>query len=195
MKTVVLASNNKHKIEEFKKMLPNCNILTMNDVGYIDDIVENGSTFLENALIKAKALTKFLNDKKEPAIVIADDSGLCVNSLNGAPGIYSARYGGDHNNQANRNKLINELENKNDRTAYFICLLVVMQPDESFDYVEGKTYGQITKNELGKTDFGYDCIFWSDDLKKTFGQASEDEKNSVSHRGRAIAKLIERKLV
>lgn len=195
MKTIVLASNNKHKIEEFKTMLPSYNILTMNDVGYYDDIVEDGNTFLENALLKAKALTKFLNDKGTPSLVIADDSGLCVNALDGRPGIFSARYGGDHDSQANRNKIIAELEGKEDRSAYFICLIVVMKPDGSYEYVEGKTFGQITKEELGKKDFGYDCIFLSDELGKTFGLASEEEKNSLSHRGKAIKMLIYRKLV
>lgn len=195
MKTIVLASNNKHKIEEFRAMLPAYNVLTMNDVGYYDDVVEDGDTFLANALLKARALTKFLNDKGTPSLVIADDSGLCVNALDDRPGIFSARYGGDHDSQANRNKIIAELEGKEDRSAYFICLIVVMKPDGSYEYVEGKTFGQITKEELGKKDFGYDCIFLSDELGKTFGLASEEEKNSVSHRGRAIEMMIEKKLV
>ncbi len=195
MKTIVLASNNSHKIEEFKTILKDYNIVTMNEVGFTDDIVEDGSTFLENSLIKARALIKFLNEQNKPSIVIADDSGLCVNTLDGAPGIYSARYAGNHDFKANRNKLLKDLENKTDRTAYFVCLLVVMNPDGSFSYVEGKTFGQITKEELGKTDFGYDCLFYSNELKKTFGQASDKEKNSVSHRGRAIAKLLEEKIL
>ena len=193
MKTIILASNNKHKIEEFKAMLPSYNILTMNDVGYTEDVVEDGETFLENSLIKARALTKFIN--KKDSIVIADDSGLCVNALGGAPGVYSARYAGNHDSQANRNKLIKELSDKSDRSAYFVCLLVVMKGDGNYNYVEGKTFGKITEKEYGKTDFGYDCIFYSDELKKTFGQASDEEKNIVSHRGRAIQQLIEKKLL
>lgn len=195
MKTLVLASNNQHKIAEFKKMLPKYEILTMNDVGFFGDIVEDGKTFLENSLIKARALTKFLNEKNSSSYVIADDSGLCVNALNGEPGVYSARYAGNHDNQANRNKLLKDLQNKDDRSAYFVCLLVLMKPDGTYEFVEGKTFGKITTEEKGKKDFGFDCIFYSNELNKTFGQANEEEKNSVSHRGRAIQKLIEKKLL
>jgi len=195
MKTIVLASNNKHKIAEFKEMLPEYEILTLNDIGFFVDIVEDGRTFLENSLIKARAVTKYLNERGKKALVIADDSGLCVNSLNGEPGVYSARYGGDHTNQANRDKLLYNLKNKKDRSAYFVCLLTVMKPDETYNYVEGKTFGHIAKRETGKKDFCYDCLFYSDDLKKTFGEATEEEKNSVSHRGRAIKLLIEKGLL
>lgn len=195
MDTVVIASNNKHKIEEFKKMLPGFCILSLSDIGFGDDIVEDGKSFLENSLIKAKAVVEFLKKQNKSAVVIADDSGLCVASLNGEPGIYSARYSGDHNDKSNRAKLLERLEGKADRSAYFVCLLVVMKMDGSYKYVEGKTFGNITDKELGKTDFGYDCIFYCDELKKTFGQASEDEKNSASHRGRAIRLLFEKGLL
>lgn len=192
MKTIVLASNNKHKIEEFRKILAGYEVLSMKDVGYEDDIIEDGETFLDNSLIKARALNKYLTSRGINASVIADDSGLCVNALNGRPGVHSARYGGDHDSQSNRNRLLEELNGKTDRSAYFVCLLTVMEPDGSYKWVEGKTYGQITAKEIGKTDFGYDCLFYSDDLKKTFGEATEEEKNSVSHRGRAIKMLLEK---
>ena len=196
MKTIILASNNNHKIAEFKEILPEYDILSLKDVGFFDDIVEDGNSFLENSLIKAKAIRKFISGTKyEKALIIADDSGLCVNALGGAPGIYSARYAGDHNFASNRQKLLSELEGKKDRSAYFVCLLVVMQPDGTYDYVEGKTFGEISKEEHGKTDFGYDCLFYSTDLKKTFGEATEEEKNSVSHRGRAIQLLKSRELL
>ena len=123
-------------------------------------------------------------------IVLADDSGLCVDALNGEPGVYSARYAGGHgNNQANRDKLLSNLEGK-DRSAYFCCTIVVMYPDGTYKVFEGKTYGKITTEELGDKSFGYDCIFYSNDLNKTFGEASEEEKNSVSHRARALNQLI-----
>ena len=190
MKTIVLASNNKHKAKEFKEILNNYEILTLNEISFYDDIEENGNTFEENALIKAKTIHKFLETKGLNYIVIADDSGLCVDSLDGAPGIYSARYAGEHGNDAdNRKKLQKELEGK-DRGAYFICTIVVYYPDETYKVFEGKTYGEITKEELGNKEFGYDCIFYSKDLNKTFGESSEDEKNSVSHRGRAIKKML-----
>ena len=195
MKTIVLASNNQHKIKEFKEILKGYNILALKDVGFIEDIEEDGTTFLDNALIKARAITKFLNENNKSAMVVADDSGLCVNALGGAPGVYSARYGGNHSSELNRQKLLKELTGKADRSAYFVCVLVVMKPDGSYDYAEGKTHGQITTEELGDTSFGYDCLFYSLDLNKTFGQATEEGKNSVSHRGRAIKGLLEKNLL
>ena len=195
MKTIVLASNNNNKIQEFRKMLPEFNILSLKDIGFFEDIVEDGQTFLENSLIKARAVTNYLNSKNQGMMVIADDSGLCVNALGGAPGVYSARFAGDHSNQANRNKLLFELKDKKDRSAYFVCLLTVMKPDGSYRYVEGKSFGEITTKEIGDTKFCYDCLFYSLDLNKTFGEASEEEKNAVSHRGRAIKLLIEKGLL
>ena len=191
MKTIVLASNNKHKLKEFKKILKNYKILTLNDIGYTDDIEENGKTFEENAKIKAKAVQEFLKKNNLDYPVISDDSGLCVDSLNGAPGVYSARYAGEHgNDQENRNKLIKELTGKNNN-AYFICVIALYYPNNEYKTFEGKTYGKIIDEEIGSKEFGYDCIFYSNDLNKTFGEASEEEKNSISHRSRAIQKLLE----
>ena len=195
MKTIVLASNNKHKIEEFRKILPGYNILSLKDIGFDGDIVEDGATFLENSLIKARTITNYLAQIGKQALVVADDSGLCVNSLDGDPGVHSARYGADHDNDSNRAKLLANLKGKNDRSAYFVCLLTVMKPDGSYKYVEGKTYGTIVQQETGKRDFCYDCLFYSSDLNKTFGEATEEEKNAVSHRGRAIKLLIEKGLL
>ena len=189
-KTIVIASNNNHKLKEFKKILTDYNIITLNDIGYFDDIEETGATFKENALIKAETIHNYLKSKGLDYIVVADDSGLCVDSLNGAPGVYSARYAGEHgDNKANRNKLQTELIGKK-RDAYFVCTIVIVYPSGEHKTFEGKTYGKITEEELGKKDFGYDCIFYSNDLNKTFGEASEDEKNSVSHRGRAIKEMV-----
>lgn len=190
METIVLASNNKHKVKEFKEILCNYNIVTLSEINYFDEIEENGTTFEENALIKAKTIHEYLINKGMNYIVIADDSGLCVDSLDGMPGVYSARYAGEHgNDEANRAKLQKELEGK-DRSAYFICTIVVYYPNGEYKVYDGKTYGKITKEEFGKKDFGYDCIFFSDELGKTFGEATEEEKNSVSHRGRAIKEMI-----
>ena len=191
MKRIVLASNNKHKIKEFNEILNNYEILSLRDIGYWDDIVEDGNSFFENSMIKAQAVMRFLKDKGEVYPVIADDSGLCVTALGGAPGIYSARYSGDHDDSANRKKLIDDLKQKEDRSAYFNCTLVVLYPDGKFKTVEGKVYGEIIDEERGDTSFGYDCLFLSDELKKTFGEATNEEKNSVSHRGRALQKLKE----
>ena len=189
MEKIVLASNNKHKIKEIKEILSNYEILSLNDIDFIDDIVEDGNSFEENALIKAKTIHDYLKSKDLEYIVMADDSGLCVDSLNGEPGIYSARYAKEHDDKANRDKLLKELEGKN-REAYFNCTIVVYYPNETYKTFVGKTYGEITTEEIGKTDFGYDCVFLSKDLNKTFGEASEEEKNSVSHRGRALKEVI-----
>ena len=190
MKTIVLASNNIHKIKEFKEIYKEDKILSLNDIGYTEEIEENGKTFLENALTKAKAIYEYLKEKNIEAYVIADDSGLCVPSLNGEPGVYSARYAGIHNDSArNRKKLLENLKDKLNRDAYFTCFLVEYFPNGSYIYSQGKTAGYILKEEKGDTSFGYDCIFYSDELLKSFGEATSDEKNSVSHRGRAIAEL------
>lgn len=190
MKTAVLASNNKHKVKEFKEILKDYNIITLNDINYFDEIEETGETFEENALIKAETIHDYLKEKGLDYIVIADDSGLCVNSLGGMPGVYSARYSGTHgNDKANREKLQKELEGK-DRNACFVCTIVVYYSNGIHKTFEGKTFGEITKEEYGSKDFGYDCIFYSKDLNKTFGEASEEEKNSVSHRGRAIREMV-----
>lgn len=190
MKTAVLASNNKHKVKEFKEILKDYNIITLNDINYFDEIEETGETFEENAFIKAKTIHNYLKEKNLDYIVIADDSGLCVDSLEGMPGVYSARYSGIHgNDKANREKLQKELKEK-DRSAYFICKIIVYYANGEYKSFEGKTFGKITKEEYGSKDFGYDCIFYSNDLNKTFGEATEEEKNSVSHRGRAIREML-----
>lgn len=190
MKKLVLASNNKHKIKEIKEIFKDIEILTLNDIGFYEEIEENGKTFLENALIKAKVVSEFLKTKNLNYDVLADDSGLCCESLNLAPGIYSARYAQNHNDKENRKKLINDLKGK-DNSAYFICLLVLYHTNDTYEYTEGKTYGKIIDIEKGDTSFGYDCIFLSDDLGKTFGEASAEEKNLVSHRYRALIKMKE----
>lgn len=190
MKTIVLASNNRNKVKEIKQMLKNYNIITLNDINYYEDIEETGETFLENALIKAKTVHDYLKEKNLNYIVIADDSGLCVDSLNGAPGVYSARYAGEHgNNEANRNKLQKQLKGKS-KDAKFVCIIVAYYPNGQYKSFIGETYGTIIQECRGDKGFAYDCIFYSNELNKTFGEAQEEEKNRVSHRGRAIRELI-----
>ena len=192
MKKIVVASNNKHKIEEIKNIFKDIEFLTLKDIGYFDEIVEEGETFFDNALIKAKTIHNYLREKNLNYDVLADDSGLCCKALNLMPGVYSARYSGEHgNDQANRDKLILNLQGKN-RQAYFICSLILYKTDGSVINAEGKTYGTIIDEEKGDTSFGYDCIFFSDDLGKTFGEATFEEKNSVSHRYRALMDLKEK---
>lgn len=190
MKTMVVASNNKHKIKEIKKILTGYNILTLNDIDFREEIIENGNTFEENALVKAETIHNYLKEKGLDYFVLADDSGLCVDALDGAPGVYSARYAGVHaSDQANRDKLLKELEGK-DRVAHFICNIVVYYPNGKYKTFIGKTDGKITKEEIGNKDFGYDCVFYSNELNKTFGEAKDEEKNLVSHRGKALRAMI-----
>lgn len=138
MKKIVVASNNEHKIKEISNILNKYEILTLNDIGYYDEIDETGSTFLENALIKAKTVSEYLKEKNLNYDVLADDSGICCDALNGAPGIYSARYASDHDFKLNRDKLICDLKNK-DKTAYFNCTLVLYHMNGTYETAVGKT--------------------------------------------------------
>lgn len=190
MKKIVLATRNNHKLSEFQKMLPNVQILSLDDVGFEGDIEENGTTFEENAYIKAKTVYDFCKAKNLDVAVLSDDSGTCVDALNGAPGIHSARFGGNHDDESNRQRMLKELEGETNRKAHFECVLCYIENSKP-NYFVGQTFGQITTKKLGDDSFGYDCIFLSDDLGKTFGEASAEEKNSVSHRSRAVAKLKE----
>lgn len=186
----VFASSNKHKIAEVKEILKDDEIVTSADVGFVGDIDETGSTFLENALIKARTISEFLKEKGLDYPVLADDSGLCVEALNGQPGVYSARYAGSHgDNEANRQKLLAALRDTGNRKAYFQSVIVEYYPDGSYIFGDGRTYGHITERKIGNESFCYDCLFFSDDLKKTFGEATPDEKNQVSHRYRALMAL------
>ena len=189
MDTIILASNNKHKISEIQSILSDYKIIPMKEIGFTDDIVEDGETFKDNALIKATTISKYLRDNGLDYPVLSDDTGLCVKALNLAPGVYSARYYLEHNDKANRAKLIENLQGIEDRSAYFECDIILYYPDNTYIHSIGKTHGVIIDEELGDTSFGYDCIFKSDDLGKTFGEATADEKNAVSHRGRALENL------
>ncbi len=187
---IVLASGNQHKIREFKEILDDFEIISMKDVGFNEDIEENGETFFDNALIKAKAIRKFLDSKNLDYCVLADDSGLCCNGLGGQPAVYSARFAGvNATDENNRQKLLELLEDASDRSAYFCCNLVLLNDNGEYILGVGKTEGEILKEYSGDTSFGYDCIFLSKDLNKSFGDATHEEKNSVSHRGRAIEDL------
>ena len=186
-KTLVLASGNKGKIAEIGEMLPEFSVIGYKDAGLDFEIEETGATFYENALIKAKAVSEALG---LPAL--ADDSGLCVNALSGAPGIFSARFAGDGNDEHNIDKLLKELDGVKDRSAKFVCSLVLYYPDGKIISAEGETTGEILFERAGKNGFGYDPIFYSEDLKKSLGEASSKEKNSVSHRSRALKNLKEK---
>ncbi len=147
MEKIVLATNNKHKLKEIKEVLNNYEILSLEDINFHEEIEENGQTFTENALIKAKAIRKYLKDDIK---ILADDSGLCCESLNNAPGIYSARYARNHDDKANRNKVIENLKGLNHK-AYFECVLVLLESNDNYKVFEGRTYGQIIEEEKGDT--------------------------------------------
>ena len=190
MNTIIIASGNKDKIREFKEILPNYEIKSLKDIGFSEDIEETGTTFIENAIIKAKRVSEYLKGQDVFSDVIAEDSGICCNGLDGRPGVYSARYAGNHDDQANRDKIREELRDKDDKTAYYVSAIVLYHPDNTYEEFVGKTNGIIIEKETGNNGFGYDPIFYSTELNKTFGVATKEEKNSVSHRGRAIKKLV-----
>ena len=190
--TIVLASHNQHKVQEFGQIFKDKKICSLKDIGFFEEIEENGQTFEENAKIKARTVKKFLEDKGVSYAVMADDSGLCVEALGGKPGIYSARYAGTGNDKDNIKKLLKEMKGKENRRAYFQCSIVFIEPDDEEIFVTGRTYGNILDKEDGESGFGYDPIFLSDELGKSFGKAGSEEKNRVSHRGKAIEKLVEK---
>ena len=190
---VVLASRNKHKIGELQALLskhiPEIEVLSLDDVGFDGDIVEDGQSFEENALIKAKAAAS------TGYIGLGDDSGLSVRALGGEPGIYSARYAGEHgNDEANNRLLLERLSDKNDRHAEFVCVLACVFPDNQERNIvcRGATEGIIIDEYRGDGGFGYDPLFLYEPYGKTFAQMSGEEKNSISHRGRAIMLLAEK---
>ena len=185
---IVVASNNTHKLREIAQIFEEYEVISQREAGFDEEVEETGTTFEENALLKARAACKALD-----LPVVADDSGLCVLALNGAPGVYSARYCGWHaDDQSNRALLLKNMADKTDRTAYFCSSIVMVYPDGKELIAEGRTYGKILEKEDGEGGFGYDPIFFSDDLQKSFGRATAEEKNSVSHRYRALCVLREK---
>ncbi|MDE7306343.1 MAG: RdgB/HAM1 family non-canonical purine NTP pyrophosphatase [Clostridia bacterium] len=180
---IAVASGNKNKIREIKQIFKGIEIVSMHDLGFDGDIDETGETFKENALIKAKFIAEKFN---LPAL--SDDSGLCVDALHGAPGIYSARFSGEGEAE-NRKLLLKRLDGISERGAHFESAVCLYFPNGKVYFGEGRVYGRILQEEIGENGFGYDCLFYSDDLKKSFGLASEKEKNSVSHRYRALCDL------
>lgn len=187
---LIVASNNQNKIREIKKILQNKveEVISLKDAGIFVDVEETGKSFQENALLKATAIRNLLKDKS--FAVLADDSGLEVEALNGAPGIFSARFAGENKNDSdNRKKLLTLLKNQKNRKARFVCALVLINENDGKISVTATSDGEITEEETGDNGFGYDSLFYSYDLKKTFAEASDDEKNSVSHRARALLQL------
>ena len=167
------------------KYIEDIEILSLDDVGILGDIEENGSTYLENALIKARVAAT------SGYIGIGDDSGLSVRALGGAPGVYSARYAGGHGDTvANNALLLKNLLGVSDRSAEFVCTIACVFPDGREPIcVEGRTQGVILESERGNEGFGYDPLFYYEPFGKTYAELTYDEKNSISHRFKAIEKL------
>ena len=184
---LLIASNNAHKIKEITDILSGKfeEIISLKQAGIDCDPEENGTTFEQNATIKATEIAKFTN-----ICVLADDTGLCVDYLGGQPGVNSARYAGNHDDKANRVKLLKQLEGIENRKAHFETCVVLLYPDGNKLIAHGFVEGKILTEELGENGFGYDSLFYCNELSKTFGEATEEEKNRVSHRARALENLL-----
>lgn len=190
-KTVIIATNNAHKVEEIESALSfeGWEFKTLREAGITSNPEETGTTFIENARIKALAAHEISG-----AATLADDSGLAVDALDGAPGVYSSRYSGvDGDDAANNAKLLHELADvaESDRSARFVCSLVFIDEDGQETTAEGFVEGYIGFEERGEGGFGYDPLFFPDayDGKKTMAELTQDEKNSISHRGNALRNL------
>lgn len=190
---VLLASHNKGKISELQALLnkfsSDVEVISMSEIGFNDEIVEDGDTFEENALIKARVGASL------GYITVADDSGLMVDALGGAPGVFSARYAGEEcDNEKNNQKLLLELSGlpSEKRTAKFVSVVACVFPDGREDIVTyGECFGIVLNEYRGKGGFGYDPLFFYPPMGKTYAEMSADEKNSISHRGMAMQKFAE----
>lgn len=192
---IVLATNNAHKLSEFRSCFEqngvNAELVSVADIGFTGKIIEDADSFEGNAYIKAKTLCDFSG-----MISVADDSGLIVDCLGNEPGVYSARYAGENSSDRdNIDKLLSKLALRPDRdkTARFVCCICVCRPDGKHIFVRGESVGEIISELRGEGTFGYDPVFYYPPLGKTFAEMTPFEKNSVSHRGAAIAELLKNK--
>ena len=191
MKTVIIASTNQGKFKEFKELMKGLSVevKSLKDFPEIGDIEENGASFAENAYIKAKAVFDATG-----CLSIADDSGLEVDALDGAPGIYSARYAGEEKNDtANNEKLLSEMNVVSDknRGAQFHCAIVAIDQNGTRYDAEGIVRGHILRAPQGENGFGYDPLFYIEEFGRTTAELSMDEKNKISHRGQAVRQIVE----
>lgn len=187
---VIAATKNKGKIKEMQEILSplDIEIISQEEMGIELDVEETGDTFERNALIKARAVAMVCDYP-----VLADDSGICVDALGGAPGVRSARYAGEGASDSDKiNKMLAELGDADDRSAKFVTSVAFIFPDGTEITARGEVKGHITQAPSGNNGFGYDPIFFSDELGKTFAESSDEEKNSVSHRGRALRNLYDK---
>ena len=186
---LAIATNNQHKLQEIRAILGDSfeELLSLKDLGIDVDVEETGTTLEENALIKARAILSLSG-----IATLADDTGLMVDALKGAPGVYSARYAGEeHDDAKNRALLLKNLDGVKDRSAHFATVIALCYPDGKTLTASGRVNGEILLSERGTEGFGYDSLFFSTELGKTFAEATQSEKNSVSHRGRALRAMLE----
>ncbi len=187
---LIIASNNAHKLTEMKAILAPFfdDVQSMREAGIEHETVEDGKSFMENAVKKARELAEISG-----CCAIADDSGLCVDALGGAPGVYSARYSGVHgDDKANNRKLLKELEGTNDRGAHYTCAIALVWPDGRLLTAEDYLYGEIAHDERGSNGFGYDPLFLLPERGLRTAEISPEEKNRISHRGKALRQLVEK---
>ncbi|MEJ7541118.1 XTP/dITP diphosphatase [Staphylococcus intermedius] len=182
MADIVIASSNQGKINDFKVIFAEDNVIGINEMIEDFDVEETGTTFEENARLKSEAAAKLLN-----ATVIADDSGLEVAALNGEPGVYSARYAGlQKSDEANIEKVLKGLENEENRAARFVCVISMTTANGETKTFKGTVEGEITLSQIGENGFGYDPIFLIPERQKTMAQLTAEEKSEISHRRKAI---------
>ena len=185
---LIIASNNVHKLEEIRAILGGRfdEILSLREAGVVHETVEDGETFAENAAKKAREIAALTG-----CCALGDDSGLCVDALGGAPGIYSARYSGVHgDDEANIRVLLEKLHGIADRRAHFCCAMALARPDGSLVEAEGRFYGQIAQERAGDGGFGYDPVFFLPEYGRTVAQLGTDVKNRISHRHAALQALL-----
>lgn len=197
MKKIIFATGNAGKMKEIREIMKDLQIpvLSMKEAGLEAEIIEDGTTFEENAVIKAKAIAKIAKGKKEDVVVLADDSGLEIDYLNKEPGVYSARYMGEDTSYRIKNQnLIERLEGVPDeqRTARFVCVIAAVLPDGRVITARGVIEGKIGYEERGTNGFGYDPIFYLPDMSRSTAELTPEEKNAVSHRGNALRAMKEK---
>ena len=185
MQQLVIASNNEGKIREIRPMIAGIELLSLKDIGFTNEIPEPYQTFEENALTKASAIFKFSGKN-----VFADDSGLCVNALHGLPGVDSAHYSGGRDDGQNLQKVLSGLRNATDRSAFYKAVICLIWHGEVY-YFEGVCEGRIIEEKRGTGGFGYDPVFIPDGYGQTFGELPLNIKNKVSHRGKAVRKMVD----
>jgi len=182
---LILASDNAHKLQEFKKLFEGTDVelMTKKEAGFTEEVEETGVTFAENAFIKAEAVVRATG-----LAAIADDSGLCVDALGGAPGVYSARYTGSHaDSDADRyNLVLKNLDGRTDRTARFVSELCCVFPNGDVLRARGTCEGTILTGPRGENGFGYDPVFLPEGYDRSMAELTMEEKNAISHRGRAL---------